>query len=77
MELKVAKKKARRKQEKPESKITLVVSDDPSPRIEVRTGTKIEVVAVDFMESETSKPAKVAARLCGGTSTCLALIETE
>jgi hypothetical protein len=53
------------------NKIKLIVSDS-EPKVQAHTH-KLHVDLVD----ENLKPAKVAARLCGGTSTCLAIVETE
>lgn len=58
------------------SKHTFVVSDEKNPKITVKPGMKLEVVTVSLVDSTLKKPKKIAARLCGGTSTCLALVET-
>jgi len=57
------------------SRQTLVVSDDKNPQVAVKPGTKLEVVSVALVGPNLKKPAKLAARLCGGTTTCLALVE--
>jgi hypothetical protein len=53
-------------------KIKLIVSEsEPTAHVHPH---KLHVELVD----EQLKPTKtIAARLCGGTSTCLALVETE
>lgn len=72
------KKKARRTQQKADpAKGQLIVSDDQNPAIALKPGMKFEVVTVSVKEGERLKPSKTAARLCGGTSTCLALIAVE
>jgi hypothetical protein len=58
------------------SKLTLIVSDEKNPKVGLKPGMKLEIVSVRFAEP-TLKSTKVAARLCGGTSTCVALVETE
>ena len=58
------------------SKLTLIVSDDKNPKVGLKPGMKLEIVSVRLAEP-TLKSTKVAARLCGGTSTCVALVETE
>ena len=58
-----------------QSKITLIVSDSTNPTISVTAGHRFEVVTVDMHDASTQKPAAMAARLCGGTSTCLALMD--
>ena len=56
--------------------ISLVVSDDATPRIKAVAGTRIEAQTVSLIDPVTGDPAKIAARLCGGTNTCLALMKT-
>lgn len=52
-------------------KIKLIVSETKTP---VAGAQELHVSLVD----EHLKPAKaIGARLCGGTSTCLAMIDTE
>lgn len=55
----------------------LITSDDKQPQIRVKQGMKLEVVSVSLMEPTLQKSKRVAARLCGGTSTCLALVEID
>lgn len=55
-------------------KISLVVDDAKKPPVEVKAGQRLEVVAVDLV-SVFKKPKKIGGRLCGGTSTCLALVD--
>lgn len=74
----MAKKKSSAKPSSPaQKKITLIVSDSPNPSISVSAGHRFEVVTVDMHDASTQKPAAMAARLCGGTSTCLALIDVS
>lgn len=53
----------------------LIVSDDKQPKVTLKPGMKLEVVTVALAGADLKKPKKIAARLCGGTSTCVALIE--
>ena len=55
--------------------ITLIVSDSVNPTISVAAGHRFEVVTVDMYDASNQKPATMAARLCGGKSTCLALVD--
>jgi hypothetical protein len=41
----------------------------------LRAGQKFEVKVVSVKEPQLAATAKVGARLCGGTDTCLALVE--
>jgi hypothetical protein len=55
-----------------------VESEEPEPTIaghKLRAGQKFEVKAVSVKEPQLGATAKVGARLCGGTDTCLALTE--
>jgi len=55
--------------------VHLVASDETSPPLKLKPGMRFEVRASTIVDTEL-KPAKgVAARLCGGTDTCLALVE--
>jgi hypothetical protein len=56
-------------------KLNLIASDDKKPAVKLEKGMKLEVVSVSLVEA-TLKPSRArAARLCGGTDTCLALVE--
>ena len=57
--------------------IKLIHCDEKHPVIRLKPGMKFEVSTVPVVGIDLNKPAKIAARLCGGTSTCLALIEIE
>jgi hypothetical protein len=59
------------------AKMQLIVSDDETPSIRLKPGMKFEVVSVSVVEGDTLKPTRVGARLCGGTSTCLALVDID
>lgn len=61
--------------EKSNYNITLIVSDEENPKMESGSETKMQVVGVSLMDPEFKKPQATAARLCGGTSTCLAVID--
>lgn len=70
----MAKTKARRTARR---KHTFIVSNEKTPKIALRPGMRLDVVSVK-LAAPTLKAAKpLAARLCGGTNTCLALVETE
>jgi hypothetical protein len=53
----------------------LVVSDETEPAVKVKPGMRFEVHALTVVDPELKVSDKVAARLCGGTSTCIALVE--
>lgn len=56
-------------------KTTLIVSDDPRPAVSLLPGQKLQVLSVSIVTPDLKKRRPVAARLCGGTNTCIALIE--
>lgn len=56
-------------------KHTFIVSNDKNPKVALKPGMKLQVMTVSLLGPDLKKPSKVAARLCGGTSTCLALVE--
>lgn len=59
-------------------KVNLVVSNDKKPLGAVKPGQKLEVVAVSLTPGKgSSSKARLGARLCGGTSTCLALLDID
>jgi len=66
---------ARRARSSRIGKVTLVASKEAKPAIKVKPGMKLEVVSVALVDPAGKKVGPVGARLCGGTSTCLALVE--
>lgn len=61
--------------DKPTAKAHVIVSDDAEPAVKLKPGMRFEVVATTVVDAELKASDKVAARLCGGTNTCLALVE--
>ncbi len=57
--------------------ITLVVSDSKSPLGSATPGKRMDVVGITLAGPKAGSLAKVGSRLCGGTSTCLALMEID
>ena len=70
------KKKTTRKAERATAG-KLVVSEKASPAVTLKPGMRFDVRRVDIVNPDLKKVGKVAARLCGGTSTCLALIDLD
>jgi hypothetical protein len=66
---------ARRTRRRRIGKVTLVASREAKPAIRVTPGMKLEVVSVALVDPAGKKVRPLGARLCGGTSTCLALVE--
>lgn len=65
------------KSEKPKANSHLILSDDEAPAIKLKPGMRIEVQTVSILDAELKASRPIAARLCGGTTTCLALIELD
>lgn len=55
--------------------VHLIVSDEENPSIPLVAGKNWRVTSVSVVSPELKKSNAIAARLCGGTSTCLALVE--
>jgi len=53
----------------------LLVSDEAEPAVKLKPGMRFEVHALTVVDPELKASDKVAARLCGGTSTCIALVK--
>jgi hypothetical protein len=55
--------------------VHLIESDDLSPSITLKSGMRFEVKTTQVVDGALQPSQKIAARLCGSTSTCLALVE--
>lgn len=64
-----------RKQRSPNMR--LIASEEKQPRIALKKGMQFEVVEVSLVDTSLKALRRPAARLCGGTSTCLALVFTD
>jgi hypothetical protein len=53
----------------------VIVSDDEEPKLALKPGMRFEVHATSVVDPNFKASTAVAARLCGGTTTCLALVE--
>jgi hypothetical protein len=60
---------------KPARKLTLIVSDEKQPSVALKPGMKLDVVSVKLADPKLKPPGAAGARLCGGSGTCLALVE--
>ena len=56
-------------------RVTLLVSDSKNPVGKSKPGTKLQVVSVALAGAASAKRPKIAARLCGGSGTCVAVFE--
>ena len=60
----------------PPVKAKLIVTDEKNPSIAIKPGMKFQVASVSVVGPDLKKQGKaIAARLCGGSGTCVAVIE--
>ncbi len=55
--------------------VKLIVSQEKQPKVALKPGMRVEVTTVKLVDPNLARPPKIAARLCGGSGTCLALID--
>lgn len=55
--------------------VKLIASDDEQPTVQLKPGMRFEVVSVSVVEPNLTDVARIGARLCGGSGTCLALVD--
>jgi len=56
-------------------KLKLILSESKRPKVKLKKGQRLKVVAVTILAPTLKKPRRRAARLCGGTDTCMAMVE--
>jgi hypothetical protein len=57
-------------------KVNLIISDDKKPLGSVKPGQKMQVVAVTLSGAKAASAKKaIGARLCGGSGTCIAVMD--
>lgn len=62
-------------EKKQAAKLKLIVSDEKNPSVNLKPGMKLHVTAVQLLDPSLKPSKKVAARLCSGSGTCVALID--
>ena len=71
-----SRKRITRSRNKPgSSDIKLIVSKDKRPKVALKPGMRVEVANVRIVDPSLVRRPKIAARLCGGSGTCIALID--
>ena len=57
----------------------LLVTDEENPKVtmRLRPGMRVEVVEVQLVDTDLATHKAIAARLCGGTTTCLAVVDVS
>lgn len=63
------------KQNTPNPSIRLIVCDEENPKVTLKPGMRFEVASVSLVDPVRLDPQKIGGRLCGGSGTCLALID--
>ncbi len=56
-------------------KIKLIVSEEEAPRIQLKPGMQLKVDVVELVDQKLNPVSVGAARLCGATTVCMALID--
>lgn len=52
-----------------------IVSDEKSPAVRITPGLRFEVVTATLVGPDLKRVANIGARLCGGSGTCMALVD--
>jgi hypothetical protein len=55
--------------------LQLVASTSRTPSVRLKAGMKLEVVAVSLVDEKLAKVNAEGSRLCGGSGTCLAIVQ--
>ena len=56
-------------------KTKFIVSDKKNPEVALKPGMKLHVTTVQLVGRDLRPLKKIGSRLCGGTSTCVALLD--
>lgn len=67
----------KRRRTKAPARVKLMVSDEKRPKVQLKPGVKFHVTSVSLVDATLKRPSRLGARLCGGTSTCIALVDIE
>lgn len=60
------------------NRVNLIVTDEKKPLGSTKPGQKFEVVAVTLTGKKAGPVKKaIGARLCGGSGTCVAIVDVE
>jgi hypothetical protein len=57
------------------SSFRFIVSDDKSPSVSLKPGMRLNVVSTVLVAPDLKRIRNIGARLCGGSGTCMALID--
>jgi hypothetical protein len=56
-------------------KMTLIASPEKNPAVALKPGQRLQVTTVTIQGADLENIKKAGARLCGGSGTCLALVD--
>ena len=65
---------AKRKSAKASS-LRFIVSDEKSPSVALKPGMRLNVVSTVLVGPDMRRIRNIGARLCGGSGTCMALVD--
>ena len=57
------------------SSMRFIVSDEKSPSIALKPGMRLDVVSTTLVGPDLKRLKNIGARLCGGSGTCMALVD--
>jgi hypothetical protein len=56
---------------------SFIVSNSRNPSVKLRPGMKLDVQSVKLLNPQLGAAKALGARLCGGSGTCIALIDVQ
>ena len=65
---------ARRKTRKVPS-VRFIASDEKAPRVRLKPGMRLDVISTVLVGPDLKRLKNIGARLCGGSGTCMALVD--
>jgi hypothetical protein len=57
------------------STVRFIVSDKKTPQVPIKAGMRLNVTSTMLVGPDLKRVKNIGARLCGGSGTCLALVE--
>lgn len=55
--------------------LRFIVSDEKSPSVALKPGMRLDVVSTVLVKPDLTRIKNIGARLCGGSGTCMALVD--
>jgi hypothetical protein len=60
---------------KKKTTVQFIVSKDKAPRVPLKPGMRLDVVSTVLLGPDLKRAKALGARLCGGSGTCMALVD--